>query len=40
MSLYFDPFQSGIMFLAVLVVNHLLRDGQYAYIHGAMLVAL
>lgn len=40
MSLYFDPFQSGMMFLAVLVVNHLLRDGQYAYIHGAMLVAL
>jgi Ca2+:H+ antiporter len=40
MSLYFDPFQSGMMFLAVLVVNHLLRDGQYAYIHGAMLIAL
>lgn len=40
MSLYFDPFQSGVMFLAVLVVNHLLRDGQYAYIHGVMLVAL
>lgn len=40
MSLYFDPFQSGIMFLAVLVVNHLLRDGQYAYIHGVMLVSL
>ncbi|KAJ5233903.1 uncharacterized protein N7469_005669 [Penicillium citrinum] len=40
MTLYFDPFQSGAMFLAVLVVNHLLRDGQYAYIHGAMLISL
>ncbi|KAJ5111206.1 hypothetical protein N7532_001741 [Penicillium argentinense] len=40
MTLYYDPFQSGVMFLAVLVVNHLLRDGQYAYIHGAMLIAL
>lgn len=40
MTLYYDSFQSGIMFLAVLVVNHLLRDGQYAYIHGAMLITL
>lgn len=40
MTLYFDPFQSGVMFLAILVVNHLLRDGQFAYIHGAMLITL
>ncbi|KAJ5184033.1 hypothetical protein N7492_001649 [Penicillium capsulatum] len=40
MTLFYDSFQSGIMFLAVLVVNHLLRDGQYAYIHGAMLITL
>lgn len=40
MTLYFDPFQSGVMFLAVLVVNHLLHDGKYAYIHGVMLITL
>ncbi|KAJ5200423.1 Sodium/calcium exchanger membrane region [Penicillium cf. griseofulvum] len=40
MSLFFDSFQTIAMFLAILVVNHLLRDGQYAYIHGAMLLAL
>ena len=40
MTLFFDSFQTVAMFLAILVVNHLLRDGQYAYIHGAMLLAL
>lgn len=40
MTLFFDSLQTVSMFLAVLVVNHLLRDGQYAYIHGAMLLAL
>lgn len=40
MTLFFDSFQTVVMFLAILVVNHLLRDGQYAYIHGAMLLAL
>lgn len=40
MTLFFDSFQTISMFLAILVVNHLLRDGQYAYIHGAMLLAL
>jgi Ca2+:H+ antiporter len=40
MTLFFDSFQTVAMFLAILVVNHLLRDGQYAYIHGAMLIAL
>jgi Ca2+:H+ antiporter len=40
MTLFFDSFQTVSMFLAILVVNHLLRDGQYAYIHGAMLLAL
>ncbi|KAJ5874109.1 uncharacterized protein N7529_002539 [Penicillium soppii] len=39
MTLFFDSFQTISMFLAILVVNHLLRDGQYAYIHGAMLLA-
>lgn len=40
MTLFFDSFQTVVMFLAILVVNHLLRDGQYTYIHGAMLLAL
>ena len=40
MTLLFDSFQTVAMFSAILVVNHLLRDGQYAYIHGAMLLAL
>ncbi|KAJ5782640.1 hypothetical protein N7457_004414 [Penicillium paradoxum] len=40
MTLFFDSFQTVTMFLAILVVNHLLRDGQYAYIHGAMLLSL
>ncbi|CAG7945866.1 unnamed protein product [Penicillium nalgiovense] len=40
MTLFFDSFQTVAMFSAILVVNHLLRDGQYAYIHGAMLLAL
>jgi len=40
MTLFFDSFQTVSMFLSILVVNHLLRDGQYAYIHGAMLLAL
>ncbi|KAJ6062214.1 uncharacterized protein N7446_006334 [Penicillium canescens] len=40
MTLFFDSFETVAMFLAILVVNHLLRDGQYAYIHGAMLIAL
>ncbi|CAG8228196.1 unnamed protein product [Penicillium salamii] len=40
MTLFFDSLQTVAMFLSILVVNHLLRDGQYAYIHGAMLLAL
>lgn len=40
MTLFFDSFQTVVMFLSILVVNHLLRDGQYAYIHGAMLLAM
>ncbi|KAJ6182758.1 hypothetical protein N7485_001400 [Penicillium canescens] len=40
MTLFFDYFETVAMFLAILVVNLLLRDGQYAYIHGAMLIAL
>jgi Ca2+:H+ antiporter len=40
MTLYFEVFQTTILFLAVLVVNRLLQDGKYTYIQGVMLVAL
>jgi Ca2+:H+ antiporter len=40
MTLYFEPFQTTTLFLAVLVVNRLLQDGKYTYVQGAMLVAL
>jgi Ca2+:H+ antiporter len=40
MTLNFEPFQTIMLFLAVLVVNRLLQDGKYTYIQGAMLVAL
>jgi Ca2+:H+ antiporter len=40
MTLYFEIFQTTILFFAVLVVNRLLQDGKYTYIQGVMLVAL
>jgi len=40
MTLSFEPFQTIMLFLAVLVVNRLLQDGKYTYVQGAMLVAL
>ena len=40
MTLYFEIFQTTILFLSVLVVNRLLQDGKYTYIQGIMLVAL
>lgn len=40
MTLYFEPFQTTMLFLSVLVVNRLLQDGKYTYVQGAMLVAL
>jgi Ca2+:H+ antiporter len=40
MTLNFDTFQTIILFLAILLVSHLLQDGKYTYIHGLLLVAL
>jgi Ca2+:H+ antiporter len=40
LDLYFQQFQTTILFLAVLVVNRLLQDEKYTYVQGAMLVAL
>lgn len=40
LTLYFETFQTTMLFLSVLVVNRLLQDGIYTYVQGAMLVAL
>ena len=40
MTLNFDTFQTIILFLAILLVNHLLQNGKYTYMHGLLLVAL
>jgi Ca2+:H+ antiporter len=40
MTLNFETFQTVILFLAILLVNHLLQNGKYTYMHGLLLVAL
>ena len=40
LNLYFETFQTIMLFLSVLVVNRLLQDRVYTYVQGAMLVAL
>ena len=40
MTLNFDTFQTIVLFLAILLVNHLLQNGRYTYMHGLLLVAL
>ncbi|OXV05659.1 hypothetical protein Egran_06573 [Elaphomyces granulatus] len=40
MTLYFETFQIIILFFSIIVVNNLLQDGKYTYIHGVMLVGL
>ena len=40
LTLYFETFQTTMLFLSVLVVNRLLQDRVYTYVQGAMLVAL
>ncbi|KAK6500086.1 hypothetical protein TWF481_010443 [Arthrobotrys musiformis] len=39
MTLDFEAFQAIIMFLTILLVNHLLSSGIYTYMHGILLVA-
>lgn len=39
MTLNFETFQTIILFLAILLVNHLLQNGKYTYMHGLLLVA-
>jgi len=40
MTLYFELSQTCVMFLSLLMVNHLLRDGKYTYLHGMMLLSM
>lgn len=40
MTLSFEVFLTTLLFLAVLAVNRLLKDGVYTYLHGAMLIQL
>lgn len=40
MTLNFETFQTVILFLAILLVNYLLQNGKYTYMHGLVLVAL
>ncbi|RDL35883.1 uncharacterized protein BP5553_06495 [Venustampulla echinocandica] len=40
MNLYFETFQTVTLFFSVLLVNHLLQDKKYTYMHGAVLVGL
>ncbi|KAL8303244.1 hypothetical protein RB600_006929 [Gaeumannomyces tritici] len=40
MTPYFKFSEALLLFFAVIVVNNLLHDGKYAYIHGAILAAL
>jgi len=40
MTLYFDSFETVVMFVSVLVVNSAIADGQSNWIEGAMLIGL
>jgi Ca2+:H+ antiporter len=40
MTLSFEEFMTTSLFLAVLAVNRLLKDGVYTYLHGVMLIQL
>ena len=40
MNLYFDGFQTMILFVSVLLVNYLIQDGKSNYLEGNLLLAL
>jgi Ca2+:H+ antiporter len=40
MTLNFGTFHTVVLFFSVLIVNHVLREGKYTYLHGSMLVGL
>jgi Ca2+:H+ antiporter len=40
MTLYFETFQTVVLFFAVLIVNRLLKHEEYTYLHGLMFAVL
>jgi Ca2+:H+ antiporter len=40
LTMYFDPFESVALFLAVLTVNYVITDGKLNWLEGAILVVL
>ncbi|RMZ36201.1 vacuolar calcium ion transporter [Aspergillus flavus] len=40
MTLFFETFHTLALFFAILVVNQVLKDAKYTYLHGSMLVGL
>lgn len=40
MSLYFQPFETIVLFVSVLITNYLIQDGKSNYLEGAMLLGL
>ncbi|ANB12692.1 Vcx1p [Sugiyamaella lignohabitans] len=39
MSLYFDTFETAVLFVAVFITNYLILDGESNWLEGAMLIA-
>ncbi|KAE8148620.1 hypothetical protein BDV25DRAFT_157965 [Aspergillus avenaceus] len=37
-TLYFETFHTLVLFFAILVVNQVLKDAKYTYLHGSMLI--
>lgn len=40
MTICFNTFEATVLFLAVLVVNFLMRDGRTSYVKGALLIRM
>lgn len=40
MSLYFQTFETVVLFVSVLVVNYLIQDGRSNYLEGSMLLGM
>jgi Ca2+:H+ antiporter len=38
MSLYFDTFETAVLFVAVFVTNYLIQDGESNWLEGAMII--
>lgn len=40
MTLYFEPFETVVLFVSVLIANYLIQDGKSNYLEGAMLLGV